>query len=182
LVTVLAELQVDAAWIGGQDGEWLKRGRTIGARERHERIAAAIGERKLDELLVLEVNLASYSETQDIASLLRRKQVPLTETQRDGLFEILVEVRDRYPDTDPDVDHRSLEYIDQRVAEMDDFDRHVIELAPSVLSATQVARLSEEYQWMARQRIDSIEMQKKRRIERPDDDVGWAMPARWNPH
>jgi hypothetical protein len=30
LVTVLAELQVDAAWVGREDGEWLKRGRTIG--------------------------------------------------------------------------------------------------------------------------------------------------------
>jgi hypothetical protein len=34
---------------------------------------------------------------------------------------------------------------------------------------------------MARQRIDSVEMQKKRRLERPDQEISWAYPARWNP-
>ena len=43
----------------------------------------------------------------------------------------------------------------------------------------QVAHLSDEYQWMSRERIDDVEMQKKRRAERPDEDVGWMYPARW---
>jgi hypothetical protein len=183
-VAVLAELQVDGVSLYGQEGEFQKRGRTVGPEERHERIAAAIGERKLDEFLVLEVNLGSYSETQQIASLLRRKDVPLTEKQRDGVFEIVVDVRNRYPITQPpaNIDSRSLEYIEHTLAQLDDIDRHIVELAPSVLSATQVAHLSEEYQWMARQRIDDLEMQKRRRAERPGEDFGWMYPARWNPH
>jgi hypothetical protein len=179
-IAVLVELQVESAWTGDPGG-FQKRGRTIPPQERQDRIAAAIGDEKLDEFLVLEVNLGAYWETQQIGSLLRRKGLPLTKTQRDGVFEILIEVRDRYPQTAPDSDPRSLEYLEEQLAQMDDFDRHVVELAPSVLSATQVAHLSDEYQWMARQRIDSVEMQKKRRLERPDQEISWAYPARWNP-
>jgi hypothetical protein len=182
LIAALADLQLDSAWLSDRDSSFEKRGRTIGAQERHERLAAAIGERKLDEFLVLEVDLAAYGETQQIALLLGRKGTPLSETQRDAMFDILVEVRDRYPYTPPDFDPSSLAYIEEHLAWMDDFDRHVMELAPSVLSATQVAHLSDEYQWMARQRIDSIEMQTKRRAERPGGGVGWAVPARWNGH
>jgi hypothetical protein len=181
LVAVLVELQVESAWSGGPDGEFQKRGRTIGPQERHDRIAAAIGDKKLDEFLVLEVNGPAYWEAQQIASLLRRKQVPLTETQRDRMFEIVVEVRDRYSPREADVDPRSLEYLEQQIEQMDDFDRHIIELAPSVLSATQVAFLSDEYQWMSQQRINAVEMQTKRRAERPDSDVGTFLPDRWNP-
>jgi hypothetical protein len=182
LVAVLVELQVESAWSGSRDGEYQKRGRTIGPQERHERIAAAIGDAKLDEFLLLEQNSSAYAETQQIASLLRRKDAPLTETQRERMFEILVEVRDRYPMEPPaELASRSVEYIDHRMRQLDDFDRHVVELAPSVLSATQVAHLFEAYQRMSRERTDFVEMQKKRRAERPDEDVGWMYPARWNP-
>jgi hypothetical protein len=181
LIAVLVELQVDSAWSDWRNGAFQKRGRTIGAKERHERIAAAIGGEKLDELLLLEVNSAAYWETQQITSLLERKQAPLTREQRDGVLGILVQVRERYPETEPDLESHSVEYIEKTLAQMDDFDRHVVELATSVLSATQVAHLSEEYQWMARQRIDLVELQKKRRTERPGRGVGWTVPARWNP-
>jgi hypothetical protein len=179
-IAVLVELHVESAWTGDPGG-FQKRGRTIFPQERQDRIAAAIGDEKLDEFLVLEVNLGAYWETQQIASLLRRKGLPLTKTQRDGVFEILIEVRDRYPQTEPDVDSESPEYIEHQLAQMDDFDRHVVELAPSVLAATQVAHLFDEYQWMARQRIDLVELQKERRAERPGRGVGWTVPARWNP-
>jgi hypothetical protein len=182
LIAVLVELQVEGTWSGGGDGEVAIRGRTIGPEERHARITAVIGDEKLDELLLLEVNRGAYWETQQIASLLRRKDVPLTKTQRDGMFEILVEVRDRYPIEQPaELDSRSFEYIDHQLRQLDEVDRHIVELAPSVLSATQVAHLFDEYQWMSRERLDDIERQKKRRAERPDSDVGWMTPARWNP-
>ena len=182
LIAVLVELQVDSAWSLGGNGDFVKRGRTIGPQERHERIAAAIGDEKLDEFLLLEVNHTAYWEAQQIAALLRRKGVPITKAQRDGLFEIVAEVRDRYPQAEPDVDSSSFEWIEQTLAQMDDFDRHVVELAPSVLSATQVAHVSDEYQWMAQQRLNDVNMQTKRRAERPGEDVGWALSARWNPH
>lgn len=183
LVAVFVELQVESAWTGAPEGGFQKRGRTIPPQERQDRIAAAIGDERLDEFLVLEVNLAAYWETQQIGSLLRRKGLPLTQAQRDGVLEIVLEVRDRYPHTEPeaDLDPRSLERLEHEVRQLDDFDRHVVELAPSVLSATQVAHLFDEYQWMSRQRIDAVEMQKKRRVERPDDDMGTFLPARWNP-
>ena len=177
LLAVLVELQLEAASSGSQ------RGRTIGAQERHDKIAAVIGDEKLDKLLLLELNRAAYWETQQIASLLHRKQVPLTETQRDEVFEILVEVRDRYPATEPpaDLDRMSVEWIEHDFAQLDEFDRHVMELAPSVLTPAQVVHLFDEYQGMSRDRIAALEWQKKRRAERPEEQIGWFYPARWNP-
>ena len=78
-----------------------------------------------------------------IASLLRRKDLPLTKTQRSGMFGILVEVGSRYPETPAptDVDDDSVEWIEHVLVQHDEHDRHVIELATSVLSPDQVVHL-----------------------------------------
>jgi hypothetical protein len=135
LVAVLVELEVESTWSGSADGVYEKRGRTIGPQERHERIAAVVGDRKLDDFLLLELNASEYYETYQIASLMRRKQVPLTEEQRDGVFDILVEVRDRYQtELPPEIDPRSIERVVHTIKQLDEHDRHVVELASSVLT------------------------------------------------
>ena len=131
---------------------------------------------------ILQQNQQAYWETTQIARLLRRRGIPLTETQRDGVFDILVEVHERYPSTKPtELDEHSEEYIKEVLRQIDDTDRHVVELVPSVLSPTQVAHVFEAYDYMSRERINDVETAKKWRIQHPGADVGWVTSARWNP-
>lgn len=179
LLAVLIEMNIER--MSGGTLENLIHGKAISQQERHDRIAAAIGNKKLQELLALEQSLGAYWETQQIASLLRRRDVPLSEAQRDGVFAILIEVRDRYPLTEStDVDPLSLEHLENHLRQLDDVDRHVVELAPSFLSPTQVMHLDGAYQRMAYQRTNSLETQKKRRAERPGEELPWGYPARWS--
>ena len=177
LVALLIEMQVERAWSGEI------RGRTIPDQERYERIAAVIGNQKLLEFLELEQNLPSYWETTQIARLMRAKQLPLTEEQRGSVFDVVVEVRARYPYRQPasDLDRNSDEWIDHDLAQADEFDRHIVELVPSVLSPTQVAHLSNAYDFMSRDRHSMIEMQRKRRAAGDPlfSKMGWSTPGRW---
>jgi hypothetical protein len=177
LVDLLIEMRIEGTWSGEI------RGRTISDQERYERIAAVIGDQKLVALIALEENRQAYWETTQIARLLRRKNRPLTEKQRDGVFEILVEVGARYPHTPPpaDVDNDSVEWIEHILMQYDEHDRHVIELAPSVLSQDQVVRLFAQYQSMSRERIASVERAKKLKAEQPGKFPGWFFtPGSWN--
>jgi hypothetical protein len=176
LIALLADMQTEQGWTSYQ------RGRTIGEQERSDRISAVIGQQKLEQFLALEKNEPAYWETYQIALLLQRRGVPTTSTQRDGMFDILVDVRAQYPFTSPpaDIDPNSDEWIAYRLRQTDDFDRHVIELAPSVLSATQVAHLFNAYDAMARERLSTVEIQKRTRAGDPNWK-GWVTPARWNP-
>jgi hypothetical protein len=177
LIALLADMQTEQAWTSYQ------RGRTIGEQERWDRISAVIGPEKLEQFLTLEQHAREYAETYQIALLLQRRGVPTTRAQRDQVFDMLIDVRAQYPYTSPpeELDRNSAEYIAYRLRQTDDFDRHVIERAPSVLSPTQVAYLFQAYDRMSRERIDAFEWQKKMRAARPDQDLGWITPARWNP-
>jgi len=177
LIALLAEMQTESAWTSYQ------RGRTISEQERWERIAAVIGPEKLEQFLALEQNQAAYHETYEIALLLQRRGVPTTRAQRDEMFDILVDVRAHYPMQSPpeELDPNSAEYMAHMLRQTDDFDRHVIELAPSALSPTQVAYLFQAYDRMSRERIDLFEWQKKTKADRPDQNTVWMTPARWNP-
>jgi hypothetical protein len=97
------------------------------------------------------------------------------------VFDILVEVDALYPRTSPpaDVDNDSEEWMEHVLAQYDEHDRHVIELAPSVLAQDQVVSLFNQYQRMSRERVDSVERSRKLRAERPG--AGWFFsPGSWN--
>ena len=177
LVALLIEMNVERTWSGEI------RGRTIPDQERYERIAAVIGDQKLLEFLELEQNLPAYWETTQIARLMRAKQQPLTQEQRSSMFDVVVEVRTQYPYRQPpsDVDRNSDDWIDHTLAQADEFDRHIVELAPSVLSPTQVAHLSSAYDFMSRDRRSDVERQKKRKAAGDPlyTKAGWMTPGRW---
>lgn len=177
LIALLVDMQTERAWTSYQ------KGRKISEQERSDRIAAVIGEQKLEQFLELEKNGQAYWETYQIALLLQRRGAPTNPAQRDEMFDLLVDVRAQYPTTPPpeQLDRNSAEYMAHILRQTDDFDRHVIERAPGVLSPTQVAYLFQAYDRMSRERIDDFEWQKKMRADRPDQDFGWMTPARWNP-
>ena len=167
LVALLAQMQSEGAWTSDT------RGRTISAQERSDRIADLIGDPKLQEFLALESNLVAYSESQRIALLLQRNSVPLTQTQREGLFDILVGVRDWYQA--PPAKIESIEQLEQFLIQLDEYERHVVELAPSVLSANQVVHLFERYQRGSRLRADALALQRKFRAEHPGEEVACSI-------
>ena len=155
-------------------GHRIRAGGTISAQERSDRIADLIGDPKLQEFLALESNLVAYSESQRIALLLQRNSVPLTQTQREGLFDILVGVRDWYQA--PPAKIESIEQLEQFLIQLDEYERHVVELAPSVLSANQVVHLFERYQRGSRLRADALALQRKFRAEHPGEEVALFYP------
>ncbi|HEX7237541.1 MAG TPA: hypothetical protein VF405_11305 [Gammaproteobacteria bacterium] len=174
LIALLADMQTEQMWTGYQ------RGRTIGEEERWERISAIIGTEKTELFLTLEQHGREYWETYQIALLMQRRGVPTTEAQRDAVFDMLVDVHERYPSTrTAELDTHSEEWIDEVLRQLDDTDRHVVEMAPSVLSPTQVAYLSRAYDHMSRERLDDLEWQKKMKIDHPNQDRGWVYPGRW---
>jgi hypothetical protein len=177
LIALLVDMQVERVWTSYQ------RGRTISAQERSDRISAVIGPEKLEQFLALEENAQAYWDTYQIALMLQRRGLPTTETQRDAVFAILVDVRAQYPSTSPspELDRTSEEWIEHVLRQHDEHDRHVIELAPTALSPNQVVRLFEQYQSMSRQRVASVEVFRKLKAEHPDRFRGWGYtPGSWN--
>ena len=128
MVALLVELQIEAHMVGSRDGVQ-RRGRTIGPQERHERIAAVIGDEKLDELLLLEVNRGAYWETQQIASLLRRQRRPShRRAARWSVRDTRGGSRPVSGNLPPDeLDPRSVEHLEHSLTQLDEFDRHVVE-------------------------------------------------------
>ncbi len=143
----------------------------VSDQERSQRIAAIIGVAKLEQFLELERNFASYAELSKLESLLGRNGVPLSAVQREGMFKILVDVRNRYEPLRSDAQEGSIEHIENILAGMTEYERLVVELAPSVLSSKQTVYLSEQYQYLSYQRGNDLEWQRKRRAEHPTDSV-----------
>lgn len=149
-------------------GTWLDDkaplGKPMDEHERANRIAAIIGDAKLQEFLGLERNAPSYWEVGVLGVLLERNGVPLSDEQRDGLFNVLVEVRDRVP-PNPVGKIRSIESLERAVTQMDEYQRHVVELAPSVLSPEQVVYLHEQYEYMSYRRFQDVEAKRQQRAD-----------------
>ncbi len=148
------------------------RGRKIDEQERSQRIAAIIGDKKLQEFLALERNLPAYAEAHAIASVLQTNGVPLTDTQRDQLLQQLVLTREQYI-AKPHPEIHSMEDVERREAERIEYERHVMELMPSVLSSKQVTYVFDQYQYWSEQRSRDLQAEKKRqqkvRAERPNE-------------
>lgn len=159
-------------------------GQDMDEHERTSRIAAIIGETKLQQLLAREQNREEYAEIHRVQSMLQSRGVPLTDSQRVGLLDILVEVRKQIDYQLPaDMDRKSFETFQYKIDRMDDYERLVLELTPSLLSSKQVEYVFERYQALSEKRVLSLELQ--RRLVAGDDprfqlfrDNGPAYPSR----
>ena len=151
------------------------------AEERSARIAAIIGEAKLEQFLALEQNIHEYREAYYVQSMLKEKGTPLTDTQQDELVKILVDVRAQI-DMKPlaHVESNSIESLERTLDRLDEYQRLALELAPSVLSAKQVDYMFERYQALSSRRADALELHKQRRADNPDDDQLLWYPSRRN--
>ena len=139
-----------------------------GMNDRSAKIADIIGQSKLNEFLQLEQYRAEYAELRSLESMFNDHDVSLSDLQRHSLGEILVKTRKRFnSDVPAGMDPMSSEYIQHHLDQMDDFDRLVLELAPSVLSREQVELLFDRYQALAYERRLAIDAQLRARGNDP---------------
>lgn len=156
-----------------------RRGKPQAEHERLKKIADIVGPPRLEQFLALERNLWAYAEVQAVGSDLRLNRVPLTETQEDRLLKMLIETRELYKPTAPQkTTHGSLQRLEERLIEQNEYERHVLELAVSVLRTRQLQLLSEHYQYRSEQRTKALEMQEKVRATNPGEDSILWYPAR----
>lgn len=147
--------------------------------ERSNRIAAIIGDSKLQQFLALEQNLSSYRDVGRVGHFLGQNGAPLTDAQQDGMLENFIEVRDQLEWMPPaDVERRSIESLEHKLTQEDEYDRLVLELAPSVLSPKQVQYLFERYQALSYRRANALEFQRNARADNPDENRALWYPAR----
>jgi len=171
LFSLLIEDRIASTWTD------YKRGETIDKETQSNRIAAIIGDSKLQKFRALERDLSAYGELQKIRSMLQQYDVPLADSQRDRLLKILIGVRGQY-ETPPPTDAKlgSIEELEHILAQRDEFERHVMELAPSVLSPEQATYLFEQYQYLSYERARALEQQKET-VAATGEDSPWWYPA-----
>lgn len=143
---------------------------TTAQNERSTKIAGIIGYSKLQEFLALESNIRAYTELHTVGNLLRQNGAPLTADQRTGLLQILSKTK-ASTSASSDAGRGTVEFLEQKIDARDEYERHVLELAPSVLKSKQVQYLFEHYQYLSDNRANAIEMQKKQRFEHPGEKI-----------
>ena len=119
------------------------------------------------------------AEVQYIEAVLQQNAIPITEAQRYRMLEILIDVQNQeltLPGAD--AERGSIEYLEYRLAEMDERQRLVLEQAASVLSAEQVRYMFERNQQLSYQRADALEAQQKARADEPTEDLPLWYPGR----
>jgi hypothetical protein len=176
LISLLTELQVAGTTTP------FSRGRQVDDQERSRQIAAIIGESKLQQFLQLERDLPAYWEVENMSAIFNQNGVPLSDRQRDELQKIVVTTFEatRSPSKsisrlDPKPD--SIEYLKRQLARMDEYEHHVLELAPSVLSSKQIEYLSDQYQYQSEQRARALQAQVKWKADHPNDSTPVWYPA-----
>jgi len=139
--------------------------------DRLDGIESIIGAGKLETFLTLEQNLRKYREVEKIRSLLERKGAPLSYPQREGLLEILIDVRVRVEAfANPNINHETIEAFESLLDLLDENDRLVLELAPSVLTSKQVQYMFDRYQALSYKRWGAFDAQKRARANDPDGE------------
>jgi len=147
--------------------------------ERSDRIAAIIGQDKLQPFLELERNLSSYRDVGRVGPALQQSGVPLTDAQKDGLVEIFITVRNQQEWEPPsDLAPNTIERLEYRLTLEDEYDRLVLELAPSVLSSRQVQYLFDRYEASSYQRANALERQRQQMDDPSRRDIPLMYPSR----
>lgn len=150
--------------------------------ERASRIGQIIGEAKLQQFLNYERNLYLYGEVQRIMAMLEQQGVPASNAQRDNLFGILVDARERSKSLSPplDVARDSAKYLEHRTLQKDEFERIILEHAPAALSPEQFDLLADQYEYMSYKRAYALEQQEREEADSTAADKP-AWYSTWGP-
>lgn len=141
-------------------------------RERQPRLLSVLGDARLRHFLELERNLSAYGEAYKINRMLEQNGAPLSTEQVSQLVEVLVQVKSQSEvRSDKDGSGGLLNYLEDKISARSEFERHVLELAPSVLTPKQTIYLHEQYEFLSYQRANSLESQRWDRRDSNDDKV-----------
>ena len=136
--------------------------------QRSRKISAIIGKPKLTQFLSLERHVAAYGEVHDIGSMLEHNGAPLTAQQQEKLLELLIATRDQSEVKPfPESERTSMKYVEQRIVERDEYERHVLELSVSALTPKQLQHLFDHFQFRSQQRAGAVEFNTKLRAADP---------------
>ena len=148
--------------------------------DRRAGVAAIIGDARLEQMLLMERNLAEYREAGRVSKLLQANEAPLTTAQQDDLLNIFIRVLgSEQAVANPNAQKGTIEAIESQIATMDEYERLVLELAPTILTGRQVELLFARYQALSYQRAQMLELQEKTRAnDDKEDDLPLWYPAR----
>ena len=156
-----------------------KEGIKIDPQNRSDMIEAIIGPTKLARFLSLEQHRYEYGEINFVDCVLNNNGSSLTDAQRDSLFEIIVEIaarEEKLPGSG--AERESIEYLEYHLAELNERTRLFLERVGSELSAEQLGHLFNEYQRISYRQADSLERQKRARLDPNQEPLPWYYPAR----
>lgn len=175
LLEFLIEDAIASSKTAYSSGEGLDEG------ERSVRIAEIIGGDKLKKFLALERNIGEYRELQYVQAMLEQKGVPLTDTQQDRLLGILIDTREKVDMKQPaDIKRGTLESLEHTLNQLDEYERLIMELVPSVLSTKQIEHMFERYQTRSYMRANALESHKQREADGSEDDLLLGYPSSRN--
>lgn len=149
---------------------------TIDLDAQSERIAEIIGTAKMEEFRRLQKDIDAFGEVGALRADFARNGLHLTDMQARQLVDVVLAVQGQQQNV-MDAERSSIDYLKQRLAKIDEFERLLVEQAPSVLSPEQVQHMFENYQRNSYKRASALEMQIDARADNPD---GEHMPV-WYP-
>jgi hypothetical protein len=156
-----------------------KQGRKIDPQVRSDQIAAIIGDTKLEQFLSLEQHLGSYAEVAFVNCVLEKHDRPMTDAERNKVLQLVIGIWERelaLPRAD--AARGSIEYLEYRLAEIDERERLFFEQVASQLSAEQVGYLFEQYQRDSYFRADALERQRRARADENAEVLPLHFPVR----
>jgi hypothetical protein len=142
-------------------------------------LADIVGDLRAQQFLEHEEHVQDYSEVYKVSSMLEVNEAPLSDLQLDQLLKIRIDVRSQHS-FEPQAERGSMEFVEQRLALIDEYERLVMELIPSILSTEQAELIFQRYQQVSYQRSSALELQQRRRSQDPDDDTPVWYPAQTN--
>jgi hypothetical protein len=167
----LIQRSIEATWTQ------YRQGRELSEADRSKQIAEIIGSSKQAKFLSLERHISAYARASRLEALLEQHHLPIKKDQRDELVQLLVAVDDQFA-ANREALENSYEGTARIINRLNERDHRIVELLPSLLSAEQVKCVYDQYENQKQRRLDSLELQRKRRGEQAvDTDIPWGFPA-----
>lgn len=146
--------------------------------QRSNEILNVLGEEKFREFMQLESNLFAFGETRAVESMLEQAGSPISIAQRKDLLNMIIDVRTRVDSAaHTDAERNSMAYLEHEIARQQEFERLLLELAPSILSSGQVQILFTRYQDLAYERAAAFEQQMEWASDLANEELPFYYPA-----
>jgi hypothetical protein len=164
----------------GEMSNRFQQGTPADPEDKARQVAKAIGGDKAREFFEREKQMPAYWELGQLSTLLSQNGAPLTEIQRAGLFDLLGSLMTEYTAGANGEEARGVEplkQLEKQLKRKDEYERHLLEQAPSVLTQKQVGLMFDQFEYRSEQRANAINIQERRRAEHPDEKVPIWSPA-----